>query len=172
MKTRENWTDAEISTLRQNYSKSSSVEDFIANHMPYRTYTSVVSAASRYKITMKDKERRKSPSFDAYQQFANSTRAYGTTPPVIYPALGLAGEAGETVDKIKKLIRDSDVDFSLPIDRDTALPIAMELGDVLWYVSQLSRDLGYSLEEIAMLNISKLKSRVERGTIHGSGDER
>ena len=47
-----------------------------------------------------------------------------------------------------------------------------ELGDVLWYISQLSAELGLSLEEIASLNLEKLNSRKERGALRGSGDNR
>lgn len=103
-----------------------------------------------------------------YQQAALETAIYPDEQRVIYPSLGLAGEAGEVADKVKKVLRDNGSVF----DEDRRSAIAQELGDVLWYVSVLARDLGYDMEEIAYLNIAKLKSRQERGTLHGSGDNR
>ncbi|MEZ4102976.1 MAG: MazG nucleotide pyrophosphohydrolase domain-containing protein [Candidatus Paceibacterota bacterium] len=47
-----------------------------------------------------------------------------------------------------------------------------EIGDVLWYLSALSNDLGFTLEEVAEKNLEKLKSRQERGVVHGNGDNR
>ena len=86
----------------------------------------------------------------------------------IYPTLGLVGEAGEVADKVKKVIRDKNGVF----DKDIKESIKLELGDVLWYISQLSSELGYELEEIAVANLNKLKSRESRGKIQGSGDNR
>ena len=80
-----------------------------------------------------------------------------------YLSLGLASEAGEFAGKVKKKIRDG------VFDRIAA---AHELGDVLWYVSQAAAHLGYTLEEIAQMNVLKLRSRLERGVIGGDGDER
>lgn len=93
---------------------------------------------------------------------------------VIYPALGLANEAGEVGGKIKKLIRDDNVRFdgAFQLTDKQRADIAAELGDVLWYVAALSRDLGISLNEIAVMNLEKLFSRMESGTIGGSGDNR
>ena len=82
----------------------------------------------------------------------------------IYHCLGLAGEAGEFVDKIKKSWRNQ-----APLDRDAAL---RELGDVLWYITACARDLGSSLEEVASLNIAKLADRAARGVIKSEGDNR
>lgn len=93
---------------------------------------------------------------------------------VIYPALGLANEAGEVSGKIKKLIRDDNVRFDGKIllsDKQRA-DIGAELGDVLWYIASLARDLDISLNSIAAMNIEKLNSRKERGVIGGSGDNR
>lgn len=109
----------------------------------------------------------KEVSLNDYQKMAMETAIYPL--PIIYPALGLAGEAGEVADKVKKVIRDKNSDFT---NVDTKHAIAEEIGDVLWYCATLSHDLGYSLEEIGKMNYGKLKSRMERGKIHGSGDER
>jgi len=86
----------------------------------------------------------------------------------IYPTLGLAGEAGEVAEKIKKVIRDDGGEV-LP---EKKKEIEKELGDVLWYVSQIATELGLELESIAAKNIEKLYSRLDRGQIGGSGDNR
>ena len=85
-----------------------------------------------------------------------------------YLALAICGEAGEVAEKVKKVIRDKNGQFFSP----DLTGIALELGDVLWYVSVMAKRLGFTLEEIASLNLDKIKSRVDRGTLHGSGDER
>lgn len=103
-----------------------------------------------------------------YQEEAVKTAIYGEGSNIIYPTLGLTGEAGEVADKIKKVLRDEGGVFSDEIKQE----IAKELGDVLWYLAALSRDLGVSLDEIAYGNLEKLRSRQERGVISGSGDNR
>ncbi len=87
---------------------------------------------------------------------------------VIYPALGLNGEAGEVAEKVKKILRDKNGEIS----QNDGLEIAKELGDVLWYVCAMATDINYSLQEIAELNIQKLTSRAERNKLKGSGDNR
>lgn len=82
----------------------------------------------------------------------------------IYHCLGLAGEAGELVDKIKKAWRNQTL-----LDRVAAL---RELGDVLWYVTAIAVDLGFSLEDVARENVSKLADRQARGVIRSEGDNR
>jgi NTP pyrophosphatase (non-canonical NTP hydrolase) len=82
----------------------------------------------------------------------------------IYECLGLAGETGELVDKIKKSWRNQ-----TPLDREAA---ARELGDVLWYVTAIAVELGYTLEEVAVMNIAKLADRQARGVIKSEGDNR
>lgn len=101
-----------------------------------------------------------------YQQLALETAIYPQ--PIIYTALGLCGEAGEVADKVKKVLRDNNSEFT--DDRKHA--IVMELGDVLWYCATLSNDLGYTLDEIAEMNYEKLHSRQLRGKLGGSGDNR
>jgi len=85
-----------------------------------------------------------------------------------YPALGLAGETGEVCEKIKKIIRDHKGILSVDVRHD----LLKELGDVLWYVTALAMELKSDLETVAKMNMSKLESRRERGTISGSGDNR
>lgn len=106
---------------------------------------------------------------DRYQQAARTTARYpdvGSNP--IYPTLGLNGEAGEVADKVKKVIRDRHGIF----DAEAREALKLELGDVLWYVAQLSSELGLPLSEVAKANLEKLASRAERGQISGSGDHR
>lgn len=85
-----------------------------------------------------------------------------------YPALGLAGEVGEFCNKLKKVMRDNNGRFTEEF-RSTAKG---ELGDILWYLSALATELGFSLEEIAEENISKLFRRKAMGKLKGSGDDR
>jgi NTP pyrophosphatase (non-canonical NTP hydrolase) len=104
-----------------------------------------------------------------YQTEALKTAVYpnmGSNFP--YPALGLAGEAGEVADKLKKVIRDNDGILTDPV-RDA---VAKEIGDVMWYVAVLAYELDYDLETIAQNNLAKLASRKERGVLTGSGDNR
>ena len=106
---------------------------------------------------------------NSYQDAARKTATYpdvGCNP--TYPTLGLTGEAGEVADKVKKVIRDRGGVF----DSATREAIKLELGDVLWYVAQLSSELGYDLNEVAEANLQKLSSRAARGRIGGSGDQR
>lgn len=107
-------------------------------------------------------------TLNEYQKNAVKTAVYGEEHAIIYPTLGLVGEAGEVADKVKKVIRDNNSDFT----DEKRLAIAKELGDALWYVAVDARDLGFSLEEIASMNLEKLGSRAERGVISGSGDDR
>lgn len=106
-------------------------------------------------------------TLDEYQQAALETAVYPEEYRIIYPALGMTGEAGEVADKVKKVIRDYG-SFTDERKRE----IVKEIGDVLWYCATLANDLGYTLEEVGIMNIEKLKSRKERGVISGSGDNR
>ena len=83
-------------------------------------------------------------------------------------ALGLTGEAGELADKIKKVYRDKGGVFK----QEERVAIVKELGDVLWYLTRLGATLGFSLEQIAEINVEKLADRAKRGKIGGSGDDR
>ena len=101
--------------------------------------------------------------FKEYQRKAVSFALYPATHKVLYPTLGLCGESGEVAEKVKKQVRDG------VFNRHE---VAKELGDVLWYLTNVCNDIGYSLDEIAALNINKLNSRKERNVIQGSGDNR
>lgn len=102
-------------------------------------------------------------TLDEYQRAARETAIYPEQHRITYPALGLAGETGETVERVKKWLRDGN------LDRDA---LRKEIGDVLWYVANLAADLDLSLDEIAEANLVKLRSRRERGVLSGSGDNR
>ncbi len=99
---------------------------------------------------------------DDYQDVAASY-CLSTAESMAYLALGLTGEAGEVAEKIKKSIRDGVLNEE---------EVAKELGDVLWYLSNLSLSIGYTLEEVAVLNIKKLEDRKKRNKLKGSGDNR
>lgn len=114
-----------------------------------------------------EKGKSQSYTFKQYQEDAQTTAIYRDELRVIYPTMGL-GEVGEVQGKIKKVFRDKEGKF----DEDTKKEISKELGDVLWYLAVLARDLDLSLDDIAKENIAKLKSRMERGVIGGSGDNR
>lgn len=108
-------------------------------------------------------------NFKEYQEKSRKTAIYpeaGNN--FIYPTLGLSGEAGEVAEKIKKAIRDKEG----IVDEERKKEIEKELGDVLWYVSQLASELKLSLKEIAEKNIEKLYSRMDRGKLKGDGDNR
>lgn len=103
-----------------------------------------------------------------YQTQASRTAIYSDADVVIYPALGLISEAGEVAGKIKKVLRDNGGVFT-PEKREA---IADEVGDVLWYIASLCTDLGIGMETVAQRNLDKLNSRMARGVIQGSGDNR
>ena len=102
------------------------------------------------------------------QQHALETAIYPETSRIVYPTLGLTGEAGEVADKVKKVIRDGQGAFT----PEKKLEIVKEIGDVLWYCATLARDLGYELDDVAQMNVEKLRSRMQRNLISGSGDNR
>jgi len=113
--------------------------------------------------------------FDTYQEKAHSTSTKVLLGPPggpavlwIYPAIGMAGEKGEIEEIIKKLIRDKHLG---PTEEDLD-KIMKELGDRLWYISEMATTMGISLNAIAELNIEKLASRYARNLIHGEGDNR
>lgn len=86
----------------------------------------------------------------------------------IYPALGLAEEAGEVAGKFAKAVRDN----GGVIDAERREAIIKELGDVCWFVAELCTVLNIDLEDVMQKNLDKLASRKNRGVIHGEGDNR
>ncbi len=102
-------------------------------------------------------------NFTDYQSWAKDLAIYPRSHAIIYPAMGLAGEAGEVANKVKKLIRDG------KLDKDA---VADELGDVLWYVATLAADLDLDMGKIAEQNVAKLNDRRDRHALAGDGDRR
>lgn len=107
-------------------------------------------------------------TLNEYQQKALETAVYPQEFKIIYPSLGLTGEAGECSDKVKKVIRDNGGQFT----EEKKYELAKEIGDVLWYCATFANDIGFDLETIGQMNNDKLHSRQERGVLGGSGDNR
>lgn len=104
-----------------------------------------------------------------YQRLASKTAIYpDIASRFVYPTLGLSGEVGEITNKIKKIFRDENGVLS----NEKREELKKELGDVLWYVSQLAKDLNLNLEDIATENIEKLQKRQQLNVLSGSGDNR
>lgn len=102
-------------------------------------------------------------NLNEYQLKASDTVCQNIKRNEAYFALGLTGEAGEVAEKIKKSLRDGTLNV---------VELQKELGDVLWYVSQLALVFNLDLEGIALMNLNKLKDRQNRGKIKGNGDNR
>lgn len=134
--------------------------------------------ADRYGISQKQvsiiiSEKQWILDFDTYQRLCLERCIYPNQGKnLMYTVLGLLGEAGEIAEKIKKMIRDDEIEDlnGLPEEKKTLL--TKELGDVLFYIAAIAFELGVPLSEIARMNVNKLSSRSTRGTIQGSGDDR
>ncbi len=108
-------------------------------------------------------------NLDEYQKLALRTaRPKDAKDELFHLLLALCGEAGEIAEKAKKIVRDKDSDFSQWDKED----IIKELGDVMWHVAVLADYFDISLEDVGQKNIAKLADRLERGVLHGSGDNR
>mgnify|MGYP005825838231 CR=1 FL=1 len=106
---------------------------------------------------------------ELYEYQASKTAIFPKEKALEYLALGLTSEAGEVAGKVKKLIRDGeDVEGS----DMKKIAIASEVGDVLWYCALMAKEVGIPLNTIMQMNLEKLHSRKERGTLKGSGDNR
>ena len=104
-----------------------------------------------------------------YERLAGSTVLYngrGTMSGLIYAAMALGGEVGEFQNIVKKGLRGDYVSIEVWMAAHKS-GLADELGDVLWYVTALAYELGYSLDEIAEMNLEKLAMRSQLGTIKG-----
>jgi NTP pyrophosphatase (non-canonical NTP hydrolase) len=107
--------------------------------------------------------------FQDYQRESRKTwHEIHTDHAIVYPTLGLTNEAGEVAGKIKKIFRDKSGQISAE-DREA---LKYELGDVLWYLTQICTELDLTLQEVAAANLEKLFSRQARNKIHGEGDNR
>ena len=107
-------------------------------------------------------------NMDEYQKQCKSTASYPNVGNnLIYTCLGLAGESGEFIDKVKKLVRQN----KQPNEAEQNA-LALELGDILWYIAMAAEELDCDLEEVARQNLAKLQSRKNRNLIQGEGDNR
>jgi NTP pyrophosphatase (non-canonical NTP hydrolase) len=107
-------------------------------------------------------------TFKEYQVNAERTAIYPLKRGRTYTTLGLASEAGEVAGVWKKIIRDKNG----ALEEKDVEKIKKELGDVLWYVAMVSKEFGLDMEEVALANNEKLLSRLKRGKLKGSGDDR
>jgi NTP pyrophosphatase (non-canonical NTP hydrolase) len=109
-------------------------------------------------------------SFNQYQEKAKETAIYPQVGNTLnlYPFLGLSGETGEVLEKVKKIYRDKNGHLS----EDDKRELLKELGDILWYLSAIVSDMEEELETVAQMNIDKLSSRKNRDVLHGDGDNR
>jgi NTP pyrophosphatase (non-canonical NTP hydrolase) len=109
-------------------------------------------------------------TFEMYQQKARETAQYPDIGGIglVYPVIGLAGEAGEVSDKFKKILRD----HNGKLTQELRMGMVKELGDCLWYLANIAWELGIDLKTVAEINIAKLEHRVKTNTIQGNGDER
>ena len=110
-----------------------------------------------------DESQERAKEFDLFEKTNNYK-----SPAFLEKVLGLVGEAGETADKIKKILRDKDG----KIDERDREEVVKELGDVVWYVANIARYLDVPLSEVAEKNIEKLTSRKQRNLLNGEGDNR
>ena len=105
---------------------------------------------------------------DQYQEAAlrtwNTNEDFGGR--VLNAALGFSGESGEVADIIKKAVfhgHGFDPAHCPGEEEGNTHKIALELGDILYYISIMSHEMGYTLEDIAQMNISKLATRYPDG---------
>ena len=119
-------------------------------------------------VTNENHKYKRISDLDMYQQVAKTTAIYPREQAIIYPTLGLTGEAGEVANKVKKIIRDG----TNKNDEGLVQDLSAEIGDCLWYIAVLADDIGIKLSDIASSNLIKLENRNKKGTIHGSGDKR
>ena len=110
-------------------------------------------------------------NFNEYQEKAIGTAVYPKHQALPYLALGLAGEAAEVANKVKKVLR-GDYDDDPEKAEEALANIAKELGDTLWYIAVLASELDTPLASVAAANIDKLAARKAEGTLKGSCDER
>ncbi|HSX37061.1 MAG TPA: nucleoside triphosphate pyrophosphohydrolase family protein [Patescibacteria group bacterium] len=110
-------------------------------------------------------------TFGEYQKRAIATIHKSYDDPLMQNSvwvMGIAGEAGEIVEKWKKAVayrqgKFSDEEFS---------DFKKEFADVIWYIAVLADSLGLSLDEIMSQNVAKLADRKKRDVIKGDGDNR
>jgi NTP pyrophosphatase (non-canonical NTP hydrolase) len=112
-------------------------------------------------------------NFDEYSIRALGTAQYPSVGSnLVYPAMGLAGEAGEYCDKVKKMWRNKGVMDVSKLTIAERIEMAKELGDILWYIAASAKELDIDLSTVAFHNLTKLQDRRARGVIKSEGDNR
>ena len=111
-------------------------------------------------------------NFNDYQDIAKTTAVYPKHEALPYLSLGLAGEAGEVANKVKKVLRGDYEELPHGDLQRVLKEIGQELGDVLWYIAVLSDHLGVRMDTLAASNLDKLAKRKEEGKLQGEGDNR
>lgn len=111
-------------------------------------------------------------TFKQYQQDTAKTAIYPMDCDLEYLSLGLCSEAGEVAGKVKKMLRDTRFYRDRLLDADIRQALSKEIGDVLWYISEISSALALPLGRVAEENIAKLADRASAGTLKGDGDDR
>lgn len=108
-------------------------------------------------------------NFNSYQHKALRSAVYPNRGKnIVYPVLGMNGEAGEVAEKVKKILRDKDGIWT----KEDQEEIKKEIGDVLWYCAAAAKEFDLNLQDVAEANIDKLEDRLKRNKIHGNGDNR
>src|SRR5207249_10609049 len=111
-------------------------------------------------------------NFSDYQEHARETAIYpgrkSSINGLLYTTIGLGGEAGELLNKVKKILRDSNGNVS----PNVIVELIGELGDILWYVAMTCDELDVQMDGVAQSNLFKLRKRKQDGKIGGSGDNR
>ena len=110
-------------------------------------------------------------TLNEYQGQAAETAVYpgaGGCEGLTYSVAGLTSEAGEVAGEFKRIIRDDGGELT----PERRAKMASELGDALWGLAMVARDLGLTLEEVAVANVEKLRDRKKRGVLSGSGGDR
>ena len=125
----------------------------------------IIEELERFMSTVNKNSEEKSMNFTEYQAAAKKTAIYPKES-LFYPALGLAGEAGEVANKVKKLYRGDLTKAELKE------ALSKELGDCCWYIAALCDEMGLDMGEVAELNVKRLADRQARGALGGSGDDR
>ncbi len=87
---------------------------------------------------------------------------------IFYATTGLAGEAGEVANKVKKILRDC----RGVVSDETRTKLLGELGGVMWYLVALTEELDLKIEDVLEYNYEQIRSRQERNVIGGDGDNR
>jgi NTP pyrophosphatase (non-canonical NTP hydrolase) len=126
------------------------------NYVSVEDYETMVAEAAIYK--------------DAVNEFvaAGSAGDVAKLFNVFYATTGLAGEAGEVANKVKKIIRDN----KGIIDGAVRQKVLGELGGVAWYLAAVSAEFGLSLNDVLAYNYDQITDRQERNVLHGDGDDR